>query len=103
MAPQERDALVQAYVFLRDVEHKLQMVQDLQTHALPQEEDELERCAIRMGYEGISRSAASRAFRDDHRRHTALVNRVFRSFFNEPNQSALLKAVLRISGRRIAP
>jgi len=103
MAPQERDALVQAYVFLRDVEHKLQMVHDLQTHALPQEEDELERCAIRMGYEGISRSAASGAFSDDHRRHTALVNRVFRSFFNEPNQSALLKAVLRISGRRIAP
>jgi glutamate-ammonia-ligase adenylyltransferase len=100
MVPQERDALAQAYVFLRDVEHKLQMVHDLQTHALPLEEDELERCAIRMGYDGDGRSAASRAFSDDHRRHTALVNRVFRSFFNEPNQSALLKAVLRISGLR---
>ena len=31
----ERDALSAAYLFLRDVEHKLQMVHDLQTHALP--------------------------------------------------------------------
>lgn len=100
MAARERDELAQAYVFLRDVEHKLQMVHDLQTHALPQEEDELERCAIRMGYEGASRSAASRAFSADHRRHTTLVNRVFRSFFNEPNASALLKAALRVAGLR---
>ncbi|HMU56387.1 MAG TPA: hypothetical protein PKA61_15355, partial [Nitrospira sp.] len=100
MAARERDELAQAYVFLRDVEHKLQMVHDLQTHALPQEEDELERCAIRMGYEGASRSAASRAFSADHRRHTTLVNRVFRSFFNEPNTSALLKAALRVAGLR---
>ncbi|MDF0644722.1 MAG: hypothetical protein P0111_11860 [Nitrospira sp.] len=98
MAAQERDALVEAYMFLRDVEHKLQMVHDLQTHALPQEEDELERCAIRMGYEGVNRSAASRAFSADHRRHTTVVNRVFRSFFNEPNRSALLKAALRGNG-----
>ncbi|SLM48603.1 (Glutamate-ammonia-ligase) adenylyltransferase, subunit B [Nitrospira japonica] len=100
LTAKERDALAQAYVFLRDVEHKLQMVHDLQTHALPQEEDELERCAIRMGYEEGSRSAASRAFSADHRRHTALVNGVFRSFFNEPNTSALLKVTLKMSGLR---
>ncbi|HEY6903562.1 MAG TPA: hypothetical protein VI216_04595, partial [Candidatus Acidoferrales bacterium] len=39
----ERDALTAAYLFLRDVEHKLQMVHDLQTHALPQEAEELAR------------------------------------------------------------
>ena len=45
----DRDALTAAYLFLRDVEHKLQMVHDLQTHALPESSDELERCAVRMG------------------------------------------------------
>jgi len=100
LTAKERDALAKAYVFLRDVEHKLQMVHDLQTHALPLEEDELERCAIRMGYEGGSRSAASLAFSADHRRHTTVVNEVFRSFFNEPNTSPLLKGTLRISGLR---
>lgn len=42
--------LTAAYLFLRDVEHKLQMVHDLQTHSLPAEAEELERCAIRMGH-----------------------------------------------------
>ncbi|TKB93512.1 MAG: hypothetical protein E8D40_05415 [Nitrospira sp.] len=44
------DALTAAYLFLRDVEHKLQMVDDLQTHSLPESSEELERCAVRMGY-----------------------------------------------------
>jgi glutamate-ammonia-ligase adenylyltransferase len=54
----ETDALTAAYLFLRDVEHKLQMVDDLQTHSLPAEADELERCAIRMGYGGEDRTKA---------------------------------------------
>ncbi|TKB78247.1 MAG: hypothetical protein E8D42_10080 [Nitrospira sp.] len=38
---------------------KLQMVHDLQTHSLPAEADELERCAVRMGY-GAERSKEGR-------------------------------------------
>ena len=45
----QQTALTRAYQFLRDVEHKLQMVHDMQTHALPDRQDKLERCAIRMG------------------------------------------------------
>ncbi|MCX7379926.1 MAG: bifunctional [glutamine synthetase] adenylyltransferase/[glutamine synthetase]-adenylyl-L-tyrosine phosphorylase [Alphaproteobacteria bacterium] len=38
-----------AYVYLRGVEHRLQMVADRQTHVLPDKREELERFAIFMG------------------------------------------------------
>ena len=95
----ERDDLTAAYLFLRDVEHKLQMVDDLQTHALPDEAVELERCAVRGGYEGRDRTAAVTRFMADHAGHTAVVHELFRSFFYEPNASPLVKAVLRLAAR----
>jgi glutamate-ammonia-ligase adenylyltransferase len=91
----ERDDLTAAYLFLRDIEHKLQMVHDLQTHALPESGEELERCAIRSGYDTEDRTKAAARFRVDHERHTALVNRTFRSLFSEPMTSPLLKNMLR--------
>ena len=90
----ERDMLTAAYLFLRDVEHKLQMVHDLQTHALPDEAEELARCAIRMGYDTEDRTKGVAQFRADHQQHTELVNRTFRAVFHEPKTSRLLKATL---------
>jgi glutamate-ammonia-ligase adenylyltransferase len=94
----EQEALTAAYLFLRDVEHKLQMVHDLQTHALPDGPEELERCAIRMGYEGKDRARALIRFAADHEAHTACVHDFFRSFFYRPETSPLLKAALRAVG-----
>ena len=99
ISPSEQDALTAAYLFLRDVEHKLQMVHDLQTHALPDEMEELERCAIRAGYGTDDRTLSTARFRADHQRHTRFVNRSFRTFFDEPERSPLFKAVVRL-GRR---
>jgi len=42
--------LVQAYRFLRRVEHRLQMVADKQTHRLPERPEQLERFAAFMGH-----------------------------------------------------
>ena len=95
MTAEERDALTAAYLFLRDVEHKLQMVHDLQTHALPESGEELERCAIRLGYACDPRTKGAERFRVDHQRHTKFVNQFFRSFFHEPKTSPLLKVTLR--------
>lgn len=97
LSRKERGALAAAYVFLRDVEHKLQMVHDLQTHALPDEAEELARCAIRMGYHPGDQTRGLAQFRADYRLHTELVNRTFRAFFHEPKTSPLLKAVLQFS------
>ena len=86
--------LVEAYRFLRDVEHKLQMVHEIQTHSLPDDEEHLTQCAIRMGYDARNRRASLARFRADHARHTNHVNRAFRSFFYAPDQSGLLRATL---------
>lgn len=94
----ERDELAAAYVFLRDVEHKLQMVNDLQTHSLPDQDDELERCAIRMGYNGAGRSAALKQFQSDHATHRTVVHDLFSSFFESPKTSPHFKATLRAIG-----
>jgi glutamate-ammonia-ligase adenylyltransferase len=47
---QEHRVLDDAYRFLRKTEHRLQLLFDLQTHRLPDGEDELRKLALRMGY-----------------------------------------------------
>ncbi len=91
--------LTRAYQFLRDVEHKLQMVHDLQTHALPDQQKELERCAIRMGYDRADRPIALKQFQADLAAHTTLVHDIFRSFFETPKTSAILKKTFQLIGR----
>ncbi len=44
------EELISAYWFLRDIEHRVQMVRDEQTHVLPTTEAELKRIAYMMGF-----------------------------------------------------
>ncbi|MEO5630591.1 MAG: hypothetical protein ABIO96_05525 [Nitrospiraceae bacterium] len=94
--------LTRAYKFLRDVEHKLQMVHDLQTHALPDQQKELERCAIRMGYDRADRPIAVKQFQSDLAAHTTLVHDIFRSCFDTPKTSAMLKKTFQLIGQKPA-
>lgn len=96
ISAQEQEDLTVAYVFLRDVEHKLQMVHDLQTHSLPAEGHELERCAIRMGYGRDDRTMAMERFLVDHHRYTTVVHRIFQSLFSEPTTAQVLQTTLRV-------
>jgi len=50
--------LVEAYWFLRDVEHRIQMVRDEQTHVLPETEAELKRIAFMAGFEDTAAFSA---------------------------------------------
>jgi len=100
LSVKQQSGLTRAYQFLRDVEHKLQMVHDLQTHALPDRQDKLERCAIRMGYTGASRSAALKQFQADHAAHRIVVHDIFQSFFETPKTSAVLKKTFQLTGRK---
>jgi [glutamine synthetase] adenylyltransferase / [glutamine synthetase]-adenylyl-L-tyrosine phosphorylase len=95
LSAKQEGALRDAYLFLRDVEHKLQMVHDLQTHSLPDEALELERCAIRSGYAITDRPTAVNRFQADLRAHTKFVNDLFRSFFYNPLASPLVKVALK--------
>ncbi|GAB3365302.1 MULTISPECIES: bifunctional [glutamate--ammonia ligase]-adenylyl-L-tyrosine phosphorylase/[glutamate--ammonia-ligase] adenylyltransferase [Giesbergeria] len=50
MPPETADALARAYVFLRRVEHRIQYLDDQQTHILPTRDDDLAWIAQTMGY-----------------------------------------------------
>ena len=45
-----RESLTESYRFLRNTEHRLQMVRDTQTHSLPRTETEMDRIAAMSGY-----------------------------------------------------
>lgn len=50
MPAETADGLAQAYVFLRRVEHRIQFLDDQQTHVLPTRDDDLDWIAHSMGY-----------------------------------------------------
>ena len=76
-----------ALVYLRTVEHRLQILHEFQTHTLPEEPRALGLLARRMGVSGPPATAARR-FMVEHRRVTALVHRAFREFFAAPPAAA---------------
>jgi glutamate-ammonia-ligase adenylyltransferase len=77
LALEEHDALVSAYLFLRDVENKLQMVSDTQVHALPEAPEEMRACALRLGYRDRDTRKAEEALLSDYRSHTEATHRIF--------------------------
>jgi glutamate-ammonia-ligase adenylyltransferase len=76
-----------ALVHLRTVEHRLQILHELQTHTLPEEPVAQGLLARRMGVPGSPR-AAGRQFRVRHRRVTRGVHAAFREFFAAPPAAA---------------
>ncbi len=83
LAPDLGRTLSDAYVHLRTVEHRLQILHEFQTHTLPAEAEALGRLARRLGIEGPP-AAAAREFRRRHRAVRTAVHRAFRAFFSEP-------------------
>jgi glutamate-ammonia-ligase adenylyltransferase len=80
----EHDVLARAYVFLRDVENKLQMVSDAQVHALPASDEELRACALRLGYRDREGRTAIEAMGADFRAHTEATHRIFEDVLAGP-------------------
>ncbi|OLP61872.1 glutamine-synthetase adenylyltransferase [Xaviernesmea oryzae] len=70
-------ALTEAYWFLRNVEHRIQMVHDEQAHTLPKAEAELRRIALMMGFAGTDAfsDALSARLRTVERHYGALFER----------------------------
>jgi len=77
LQPAEHQTLAEAYLFLRDLEHKLQMVYHFQTHELPTEPDELYRCAHRMGFKDRTEAATVDRFLRTLKQHRASVRHAF--------------------------
>src|SRR2546422_193471 len=66
--------LSEAYVFLRNLEHKLQIVHHLQTHEIPADPLEVEKCARRM-------HMPLEEFQTALEKHRSAVQRIFRDLF----------------------
>src|SRR5699024_3997113 len=75
--------LAQNYAFLRKIEHRLQIMFDLQTHALPKTPDELRKLAMRMGYTDSANGNALEAFEADFRNATDLNRRILDHLLND--------------------
>jgi len=73
---QERSYLEENYAFLRKIEHRLQIMFDLQTHEMPAEPTELRRLAIRMGYADVQGVTALAAFEQEYKAKTALNRKI---------------------------
>jgi glutamate-ammonia-ligase adenylyltransferase len=69
--------LIDDYRFLRRLEHRLQMVDDAQTHALPSDRAGIERIAVFLGY------SDTEAFVADLRAHLASVERHYAELFEQ--------------------
>ena len=73
---QEADLLSQNYCWLRKLEHFLQIMFDLQTHTLPEDEVELTKIAIRMGYRQYFNVEALEQFQNDLQEVTDVNHRI---------------------------
>jgi [glutamine synthetase] adenylyltransferase / [glutamine synthetase]-adenylyl-L-tyrosine phosphorylase len=74
---QEYRVLDDTYRFLRTVEHRLQVLLDLQTHRMPEAPDELRKLAVRMGYGAdTERPDPLQAFLADYREKTYLNRKI---------------------------
>jgi len=77
--PARAQALMDAYRFLRDVEHKVQIVHERQTHAIPGDPAEERALARRLGLRDADPVAAFRALLA---RHTGAVHAAFDALFH---------------------
>ncbi|MDB6125991.1 MAG: putative Glutamate-ammonia-ligase adenylyltransferase, partial [Pedosphaera sp.] len=71
LLPEEARMLAEAYCFLRDVEHRLQMEDNLQTHTIPVSRPAQERLAALMGFPKL------KDFEVTLKKHTQQVRRVY--------------------------
>lgn len=83
VTPQERSLLEENYAFLRKLEHRLQILFDLQTHKLPEGDEEQRKVAVRMGYADTQDQTALEAFREDLAERTEVNRRILDHLLHE--------------------
>jgi glutamate-ammonia-ligase adenylyltransferase len=82
----ELTQLSEAYAFLRTLEHRLQMENGLQTHAVPDDAEKRELIARRMEF---PEEGARKNFDKALQSHTGEVSRIFQKLFGEVNETEI--------------
>lgn len=75
-----RDVLTEKYVFLRNVEHRIQMLEDEQTHILPEDDQGFASVAYMMGYQDIKQ------FTHDFRNALTTVEHHYAALFEQEKE-----------------
>ncbi|AMV38922.1 bifunctional [glutamate--ammonia ligase]-adenylyl-L-tyrosine phosphorylase/[glutamate--ammonia-ligase] adenylyltransferase [Planctomyces sp. SH-PL62] len=87
LTAEERSVMDDTYRFLRQVEHRLQILFDRQTHEMPRDLEELRTLAIRMGYVPLSvvedRTGPAHRFLADYRSKTELNRRILNHILHD--------------------
>ena len=78
----EQRSLSIAYRFLRQVEHKIQMVQEAHSHTIPEGNSEQTSLARRLGYTKVRRKSERALFWMDFRKQTEVVRAAFDRLFH---------------------
>ena len=89
LSGEEARSLRDAYKFLRDVEHRLQMEENLQTHTIPTDHAARERLAKLMGFKTTAEFEAA------HREHTNRVRSIFDKLFKSEKSATTTESLPR--------
>ncbi len=79
--PDAADILRRAYIFLRNLEHRIQIVEGRQTQAIPAKAAEVERIARMLGFKDKTNMRATEHFRDEYKKQTGLVHEIYDALF----------------------
>ncbi|MBE7550155.1 MAG: glutamine synthetase adenylyltransferase [Anaerolineales bacterium] len=86
LSADEYRALGDGYVFLRTVEHHLQLMHYQQTHLLPGDAEALGHLARRLGFQG---SEAGSKFMARYQQHSAVIRAIYQQHFEEERRSTM--------------
>jgi len=84
--------LIKHYRFLRTLEHRLQMINDQQTHTIPVDKEEILRVANFMGYETLQE------FEKEYEKHLVSVHKYYTELFEEDKSLAVIEGRLVFTG-----
>jgi glutamate-ammonia-ligase adenylyltransferase len=79
---EEEDRLRQAYVYLRTMEHRLQLAEEQQTHLIPASQEERVQLARRMDYHQPSGDQAVEKMWEDLEGHRSFVQKTFQELLS---------------------
>ena len=83
LTPDEHEKLRDAYIFLRNLENRVQISFGLQTYHLPKDEKNLAILARKMGFEGKSYPQLVEQLNGEFERHTQFVGNLYARLFTE--------------------
>ncbi|MBI1878992.1 MAG: glutamine synthetase adenylyltransferase [Chloroflexi bacterium] len=82
----EYRALIEGYVFLRTIEHHLQLMHYQQTHVLPTDDEALRHLARRLGFQGPE---AGQHFIARYQQHSAVIRAIYQKYLEHDGRSTM--------------